>query len=150
MDTSEALHSLGLYYLGGDTFRLLAQANAAYSLYSTPFSAMPLDANQSMPVTLSFSEPIKVVRLSSANAGSIALNVEVTEGGGAFLWLYTQEQAYPDTRALGIDAQGKYELPLADTIALASSAADHLVAVQIPFHYTRDPVSVTVEWQSQP
>lgn len=148
-NASGGLDRLQLYYLGGDSFRVLVQAEAAYTLESTPVAITPLGAAQAMTVRLSYRQPLTVVRLASADAGAVVLNVEVTSGDGAFLWLYRQEQDYPDTRALGISVDGKTELPPAMTLDLPASAADQLVAVQIPFIHTRDAVVVSVEWEPQ-
>ncbi|MCC6802179.1 MAG: hypothetical protein IT319_04770, partial [Anaerolineae bacterium] len=72
-DVSGGLRRLQLYYLGGDAFRVLVQADAAYSLASTPITITPLGAAQAMTVSLSYRQPLTVVRLASADAVAFSL-----------------------------------------------------------------------------
>ncbi|HVU11155.1 MAG TPA: hypothetical protein VHD90_07745 [Phototrophicaceae bacterium] len=143
-----ALEGLSLYYLGGDTFRVLVAANTDYSLYAAQFTIPTLDERQGLGLALSYRQPVKAVRLASSS-DAMALDLAVTQGTGAFVWIYTQNQSYPDTHALGVSGDGSGQLPLTATLNYPASAFSRVVVVQLPADATRNAYTVTVRWEPQ-
>ena len=140
---AEALQMLTLYYVGGTSFRLLVGAAADYSIRGTAVDITPLDEGESLPLTLDYREPLTVVRTASDGAGAISLEIELTEGAEASIYVYALEDPFPGGRRVSAS-----ELPRL-TIDLEGSAAGQFVVVQLPFEHTRDPVQVEVAWQTQ-
>lgn len=139
------LKSLDLFYLGGNTFRVLVNSLGAYTLRSSPVDITPLDAGETVPVTLSYRDPLNVFRTASDEAGEILLRLEVIDGAGSFIYVYTLGNEIPQTyRLLGIDApEGRRKV----TFDLPNNPAGRFVVIQIPAVHTRAPVTLEVEWE---
>ena len=137
------LKSLDLYYLGGSTFRVLINALDRYALFSSPVDLTPLDAGDTASVTLSNRTPLKVLRLSSDAAGEILLRLNVADGAGGGVSIYTYEQYFPQTYRLFDEPESRRSV----TFDLPDSPAGRFVVIQIPAVHTRDPVTIEVEWE---
>ena len=143
---------MNLYYLGGQTFRVLVSAADSYGLYGTPVELEPLDANEVLPVSVSYREPLRVLSLTTDQVSSANISFRLAEGAGALVVAYTDANPSGEGRSLGIGASGHDHFPLSATIdrATSSSGDGLLVAVQIPFDYSRDQVTVDIQWQPAP
>lgn len=137
----EATQLLALYYLGGESFRVLVGAEADYVLYGAAVEIMPLGEAESTTIVLDYTEPLKVVRTASDGVGAISLDVEVTEGAGAFIQVYTLENTFAFMREVEAGASLKIDLD--------ESAAGRFVVVQPGRNATRDPVRAEVEWTAE-
>ncbi len=144
-DNPGGIAYLGLYYLGGRTFRVLVGAEGPYDLHPAAVDVQPLAAGEPLEVTASYRAPVQVVRLLADEGEAATIRAEVVEGVGALVRAYTADHPFGTGPALGVGANGA-ELPLSGTIADAVSPGALFVAVQVPFEFTRDEVRVTLEW----
>lgn len=144
-EAAHGVQSLSLHYLGGQEFRVLVKADADYSLHSTPLAYQALDAGMPLTVTLSYRDPVRVLRLSNDAAGALSVNVSVADGVGALVRAYTSNDPYGQGIALG--KTDTTEFTLSATLDLAPSSTPVVLVLQVPFEFTRDSVIMQVLWR---
>ncbi len=149
-NSGAGVRNAALYYLGGNQFRLLVASNTRYTLHAAALQLQPLEAGQKLPVTVSYREPLRVLRLNTAADSSARITARVTAGTGALLMTYTRDLPYGDGLALGADGRAGVPFPLSGTINNASGGdGGLLVVVQIPFEFSRGQVTVEISWRPE-
>jgi hypothetical protein len=136
-----------LYYLGGNSFRVLVKATGSYALLPTPLQVQSLDEHTEFTVTVSYQVPVQIIRLDT-NSGDIAeINIQVTDGTGAQVAVYPEDKVRSDYLSLGTSSMyGPF--PLSGTIECAvETDSDLVVVVHIPLEFTRSQATVKVEWE---
>ena len=137
---SDGLGFVQLYYLGGQTFRVLIAASNDYTIHSTALDVQPIDAGQPMTATVSYRQPIQVFRLNTTPGRAGSIQAQLTDGTGANIVAYTTDIPFGDRLVLNEDQPS-------GTIEHAIARGDLFVKVQIPVQFTRSAASVTLEWQ---
>lgn len=137
---SDGLGSIQLYYLGGQTFRVLIAATNDYAIHSTALDAQPIDAGQPLTATVSYRQPLQVFRLNTTPGNAATLQAQLTDGTGANIVAYTTDMPFGDRLVLNEDQPS-------GTIERAVARGDLFVKVQIPVQFTRSAASVTLDWQ---
>jgi hypothetical protein len=146
-DAERGIKLLSLHYLGGDEFRVIVASNDEYTLHSRQLAYQPLDAGMPVTVTLSYREPIRVLRLSNDAAGALSVSVTVADGTGALVRAYTSNDPYGPGIALGETHTPDAAFPLSAVLDLAPSTRPVVLVLQVPFEFTRSSVIMQVLWR---
>lgn len=144
-----ALTTLWLFYSGGDSFRALVGANSAHTLYASRVDETPLDAGTPLTSTVSHRQPISLLRLNTASgdhdSSAGTLTLDLAQGESLDYSIFSAgERAGGST--LGYAWWRGDTLPRAQTVDLLGSA-DTVIVLTLPLTYTRDPITVTLEWE---
>ncbi|MEO8392596.1 MAG: hypothetical protein ABI700_06355 [Chloroflexota bacterium] len=136
-------------YMGGHEFRIFLLAAGDYVLNTTSLNAQPLAAGDNLALTLSYRNPLGVVRLEPQAGQPIKVDAQVAQGKGISLDIYRSGgQAVEDTQQLGVQRLSPTPFPLTATVEYR--AEDNLplyAVVQIANGSTRAPIRVTIQWQ---
>lgn len=147
--TAIGIQGVSLLYLGGSSFRVLVTSSGSFSLHAASPAIQPLAAGASLPVTVSYREPLRALRLDADADTAALIYANVTAGTGALVMVYSQDHPYGDGLALGAGGRAGVPFPLQGQIDAGRAGTDPLLVVQVPFEFTRSQVTVALRWQPQ-
>jgi hypothetical protein len=141
-----------LYYFGGNNFRVFVKSTGDYSVLFKPFQVQSLAENLVGLVTVTYQNPMRAIRLDTTQGDVINISLEVVEGTGAQVSVYTEHDDWKGSFSiLGPSSITDTVFPLSDTIEHAvTTDSDMVVIVQIPNEFTRSQVTMQVTWQRKP
>ncbi len=140
------INNLELYYLGGHTFRVLAQSSKNYNLVSNLIKIPVLDENEPLNLTVNYHQPLQVTQLNSQPGEKVQVNFKLTTGKGAIARVYEVGSRFDEALSLGWTSANNSTFPLSGNIQRTAVKALYVVA-QIPFEYTRENVELNIMWQ---
>jgi hypothetical protein len=147
-DSVVGIQGLALYYLGGSSFRVLVMSTGAFSLHAASFPIPTLDAGDAASLTVSYREPLRVLRPNNPDpTARVSIDANVVAGTGALVMAYSQDYPYGEGLALGAGGRAGVPFPLFGTIDAGRSGDNLLVVVQIPFEFTRSQATVSIRWK---
>ncbi len=148
-NNTAGVQSLGVYFLGQNSFRALVASTGRYSLHAVSLLAQPLNQGDVLPVTVSYREPLRLLRLNVDATTPVRVNANVTAGTGALVQVYSQDHPYGDGLALGASGRAGVPFPKQGAIDAGRAGVGTLVVVQIPFEFTRSQVTVEISWEPE-
>ncbi len=146
-DAEHGVKGLSLEFVGGTNFRVIVEADDDYTLHSTDIGYQTLHADTTASVSLSYRDPLRVLRLNNAVANPVDIQVTLTDGTSVLGDIYTAELPYGRSIVLGDTPEPNHTFPLSETFALTPSATPILVVLQIPSVFSRDSLDVEVFWE---
>jgi hypothetical protein len=143
---ARGIEALRLFYLVGNTFRLVVKSDQSYILNTANAMLPVLNEKASASVTVSYRQPLRVIPLDAQAGEQTQVNFELTSGIAALGTIY--EMASPVGKAwqLGSSTRDERVYPKSNNIQQTVIKALYVV-VQIPYEFTRDSVTVKVNWQ---
>jgi hypothetical protein len=147
-DTEASLDRLQILSFGGDVVYVLVEARSPYILHTNPVQIQPLAENLPLSLSLSYRTPIQVVLIDVQQSGRALITATVTEGSGAIVRVYAEDNTELGGLRLGGLSASEAEFRLRGTIGGAVDTGDLLYFVaHLPFEFTRESLTVEVEWQ---
>lgn len=140
------INQLAIYYLGGNSFRVLVQSTKPYYVNSSNIDLPNLSENQSANLSVNYRRPLLVTKLDIQPDETAQVNFKVTGGKGAIVRVYEEGSLFDKGLSLGWTGVDRPIFNLAGNLQRKAVKALYVV-VQIPFDYTRDNVNVAVSWQ---
>jgi len=148
-DNPKGVSSLELYYLGGNEFRVLVTSNGTFLLNSRSMNVQPLDAGVTLPLTISYRNPLAAVRLN-VDPGDVAkVDFQIPQGSRAVAEVYQEGGSIGDSLELGYNSNQRVAAPSAGTIHEVATARPLYALVQLGDGSTRDPLRVTLGWTKE-
>ncbi len=143
---ARGIEDLRLFYLVGNTFRVVIKSVQSYTLNTANAMLPTLSKNESAAVTISYRQPLRVIPLD-AQAGELTqVNFELTSGTAALGAVYEMGNPVGKARKLGSTTRDEQVYPKSNNIQMTAINALYVV-VQIPYEFTRDTVTIKVNWQ---
>ncbi|MBI1280334.1 MAG: hypothetical protein GC179_19585 [Anaerolineaceae bacterium] len=139
------INQLEVLYLGGNTFRILAQASMRYKLHTSSINLPTLNENATLNLSVSYRKPLLVTRLNIQPSETAQVTFTVTNGKGAIGRVYEEGNLVDEGLTLGRSDIAGSNLRLSGSIQRTTVKALYVV-VHIPFDFTRDQVNVEVKW----
>lgn len=137
---------LYVYYGGGNTFRVLVEADESYILNANTAILPMLEENQTINMSISYRQPIWVAQLNTQTGDTIKVNFTVKSGTGAIGRVYQGMNQVNQGLLLGTKSANGSTFPLTGSIETVVDTEVYAV-VQIPFDFTRETVNVEVAWE---
>jgi hypothetical protein len=147
IEGGETLQAMSLIYLGGEDFRVLVEATAAYSVYSQQAAYHPFTTEGPISSGLGFRDPIAVFRLTNEPGIRTRIHLDMVQGAGAVAQVYTTEEPLGQGLALGETHNPDAQFPLSNILEVPPSSGPIILVLQLPNGYSRDWLRVLISWE---
>lgn len=143
---ARGIEDLRLFYLVGNTFRVVIKSTQSYSLNTANAMLPTLRKNESAAVTISYRQPLQVIPLDAQAGEQTQVNFELTSGTEAWSFVYEMGDPVYQSQRFGTGTQDDLVYPKSNNIQRTAINALYVV-VQIPYEFTRDTITIKVNWQ---